>query len=503
MIQEKKTMKSLFCIAALILALVLPARADFSSAMNAFDRQDYAEAYKQFATLADHGDDDSMYMLGYLYTEGKGVRQDYIQAHKWFNLAAAGGVGEALASRNHVESRMTAAQVAKAQQLARDWKPRQSKPTFTAPTFQGRDKHSNGHRIVRIQRRLAKLGYNPGPADGKTGHKTNNAIRNYQYDYGLRVDGKPSEHLLKHLEKNTRTVKTAKSAAGTETTTDKTNYALTNDLRDLIERGRQRRAAHDWFLTDLAALVDRYDRPWRRELIWDDFRDGNFKTNPTWSVISGQFWIDAQYGLRTAKMIENRPQRQTDVHDDIAADLLNRFLEQTINEISGDSMQRQRGPAEIYSVKNIGNAFAVKLLITVFSDAGALELGPYEKSQRDTGYRLMLSPSRPARINLLCATSRGKNVIESSSQNMKLTTGRQYTLLWTRDHDGKMVVSLDNKNLFHTVDRSLKQPFKGFVIRNLGGEYGIREISVHGMKNTPAPRKTVNTGTQIKTEFAW
>jgi len=67
-----------------------------------------------------------------------------------------------------------------------------------------------------------------------------------------------------------------------------------------------------------------------------------------------------------------------------------------------------------------------------------------------------------------------------------------------------MVVSLDNKNLFHTVDRSLKQPFKGFVIRNLGEEYGIREISVHGMKkNTPAPRKTVNTGTQIKTEFAW
>ena len=91
-------MKSLFCIAALILALVLPARADFSSAMNAFDRQDYAEAYKQFATLADHGDDDSMYMLGYLYTEGKGVRQDYIQAHKWFKPGCGrrgrGGIGK-------------------------------------------------------------------------------------------------------------------------------------------------------------------------------------------------------------------------------------------------------------------------------------------------------------------------------------------------------------------------------------------------------------------------
>jgi TPR repeat protein len=31
----------------------------------------------------------AQYNLGIIYAEGKGVPQDYVQAHKWFNLAAA------------------------------------------------------------------------------------------------------------------------------------------------------------------------------------------------------------------------------------------------------------------------------------------------------------------------------------------------------------------------------------------------------------------------------
>ncbi len=55
---------------------------------------------------------------------GLGVTQDYVRAHKWFNIAAARGYADAAKNRDNVAKRMTPAQVAEAQRLARVWKPR-------------------------------------------------------------------------------------------------------------------------------------------------------------------------------------------------------------------------------------------------------------------------------------------------------------------------------------------------------------------------------------------
>lgn len=53
--------------------------------------------------------------------------QDYIQAHMWFNLAGAGGNATALRNRDLVAAKMTPAQIAEAQRLAREWKPKASR----------------------------------------------------------------------------------------------------------------------------------------------------------------------------------------------------------------------------------------------------------------------------------------------------------------------------------------------------------------------------------------
>lgn len=56
------------------------------------------------------------------------VIQDYVQAHFWLNLAASQATGDWLTKlseyRDNLASRMTSAQVAEAQRLAREWKPR-------------------------------------------------------------------------------------------------------------------------------------------------------------------------------------------------------------------------------------------------------------------------------------------------------------------------------------------------------------------------------------------
>jgi len=51
------------------------------------------------------------------------VPQDYAQAHKWFNLAAASGDADAVSNRDRVAAKMTPAQIAEAQRLASEWKP--------------------------------------------------------------------------------------------------------------------------------------------------------------------------------------------------------------------------------------------------------------------------------------------------------------------------------------------------------------------------------------------
>ena len=89
--------------------------------------QNYAEAAKWSRLAADRGDALAQNKLGLMYFKGEGVPQDYAAAHMWFNLAAAQDhhfvKTEAVQNRNIIERRMTTAQIAEAQKLAREWKP--------------------------------------------------------------------------------------------------------------------------------------------------------------------------------------------------------------------------------------------------------------------------------------------------------------------------------------------------------------------------------------------
>ena len=68
------------------------------------------------------GDIDAYYDLGVIYsTGGHGVARDLIDAHKWFNLAAAAGHEEASWCRADVSEEMTAREIAEAQRRAREW----------------------------------------------------------------------------------------------------------------------------------------------------------------------------------------------------------------------------------------------------------------------------------------------------------------------------------------------------------------------------------------------
>lgn len=58
---------------------------------------------------------------------------------------------------------------------------------------------SKGTEVKELQSKLAQLGYGVGAVDGKFGAKTESAVRNFQKDHGLRVDGLAGTQTIKEI----------------------------------------------------------------------------------------------------------------------------------------------------------------------------------------------------------------------------------------------------------------------------------------------------------------
>ena len=84
------------CLYLLLLVLALPARGDFDAGRAAFDKGDYAAAFKAWEPLAKAGDGRAQLGVATLYESGQGVpAADVSLALKWYRAAAERGVAGA------------------------------------------------------------------------------------------------------------------------------------------------------------------------------------------------------------------------------------------------------------------------------------------------------------------------------------------------------------------------------------------------------------------------
>lgn len=72
----------------------------------------------QTRAKAEMGDQDSQVRLGKIYEIGEGAPQDYVQAYKWYNIAAATGQRNAAPLRNLLAGKMTPEQIAEGQKAS-------------------------------------------------------------------------------------------------------------------------------------------------------------------------------------------------------------------------------------------------------------------------------------------------------------------------------------------------------------------------------------------------
>ena len=204
----RNTIRMAMLAAAFISAL--PAWADYEAGQAARgDAGHLDEAVTRWRAAADAGDRRAMLALGQRYLQGLGVLQDYVEAHMWFNLAASRGEAAAVSERDALSEKMTPAQVAEAQALARAWLPGAQEgadapspadalastsastaiaTTATAAPDTGppSDPDRPPPRAIReAQDLLGALGYAPGPADGVWGQRSLRAYQSFLRDAGL------------------------------------------------------------------------------------------------------------------------------------------------------------------------------------------------------------------------------------------------------------------------------------------------------------------------------
>ncbi|HSM69175.1 MAG TPA: SEL1-like repeat protein [Xanthomonadales bacterium] len=424
-------MRHLLIALSLMLASGVSLAADFNAGMAAYDRQDYRTAAEEFGALAEAGDYHAQYMLGRMYAQGKGVAQDKVQAHKWYNIAASRGHTHAAEARDDLAQEMRWPRIAEARQLARQWRPGAATPAVQPMSYQ--------ELSAAIQQGLNTLGYDPGPADGVMGGRTRAAIRDYQKDQGVPIDGQPSQELLRHLEESLR-------AAGVETSAPA--YATGTSK-------------------------------WQRLLLRDSFADGDYTRNPAWTVSAGRFSVESGAGLRTVH-VPREPVAETR-SEDLPLAILSAILGQSSRPGDGETTEDAPDYAEIHVDQFISNAFAIQLALTMNQEAtGTLAFGPYQANNRVSGYRLVYTPNVERGLHLVRITSTGSSVTESV--DAQLRPNQQYLVQWTRDLNGEMTVSIDRKAVLRVTDRSYANPFNGFTLVNRGGDYALQEITIHGVE---------------------
>lgn len=230
-----------------------PVLPDYYDGLVAYEGREFPAAVRELEPLALQGDPRAQNLLGLLYRDGNGVPQDFVRAHQWLNLAAAAGQADAATARDELALRMAPSQIAEAQRLAASW----HTPSVAAPTAAPiasttpepvtivRERVVDASlldraRVVDLQWQLAVHGFDPGPADGIAGPRTRAAIRDYQADAGLLVDGRPSPALLEHLQFSDPPIRSARVGGGeaTPTTASATVRAYTVAVQEgLAARG--------------------------------------------------------------------------------------------------------------------------------------------------------------------------------------------------------------------------------------------------------------------------
>lgn len=272
---------------------------------------------------------------------------------------------------------------------------------------------------------------------------------------------------------------------------------LVDELRTLAERSRNEKAADRWLQQALEDLVSKYDRPWRKELLFDDFSDGNFTSDPQWSVASGRFWIDASLGLRSSVQPkrETRPSGSTaegssDSKKDLGRVLFEGLLDQAFKRDEpgrdGDEAEKdvaREGPARIRLGTRITNAFSLELAFSFHNEPGVeghFEFAILQEPRGEYGYLLAIHTGKRGIMDLYRLRRGQRELVNSSRLAADLGIGERYELLWRQSDNGQVEVFVNGEEAMNLRDKAFRDDYALLELTNLSGDLAVRRVRILG-----------------------
>jgi len=178
---------------------------------------DYTKAKKWFEKAANYGLKDSQYNLAVVHERGLIGQRNLKQAFYWYSLAAADGDRDAGVKANSLKKGLSAADIAQVEQQRSAWSAQRApkKGNFVAikdpnwrvasrraaaPPLTAKPNLSGSTLIKKTQTVLSQMGFDIGKADGVMGSRTANAVRLFQLQNGLQVNGMVTNDLLQQLQ---------------------------------------------------------------------------------------------------------------------------------------------------------------------------------------------------------------------------------------------------------------------------------------------------------------
>lgn len=266
---------------------------------------------------------------------------------------------------------------------------------------------------------------------------------------------------------------------------------LIEELKTQLDRGERERLIDPWFLRDLRQTVGRYEYPWGKRLLSDDFSGRGPQPDPPWQVTAGEFLIDWRYGLRSVVEPQSQTREESQATEEEAVmELFGKILKEAVKEEEApeeptETSAGETGFAAAIAPVAITNAFALRLEMTSRSKksmAGSrFEFGPYQDEKTLAGYRLVYMPGVTPSLELASISPRGAvATVEIHDEPVALEDERTHSIEWTRDSDGRMVIMVDGTEVIHVVDRRFRDSFNGIAVINAGGDYALRSITIDG-----------------------
>lgn len=276
-------------------------------------------------------------------------------------------------------------------------------------------------------------------------------------------------------------------AVASPTASDKKFQEFVAKLNALVDKAEKAKAADPTFLRDLRDLANGFKRQANTVVLSDEFLDGNFEANPKWNVLSGEYWVEKGWGLRSAIKLQGQTaaaQPSERKNKDAAAALFGQLLSKALGAKQQTTTPQPAAPnhAAIHSNATIPNAFALEAQFSSWTDEGRLEMVMYQgnmtSASNTAGYRLAYIPG--GGVELIRVSSRGTTLLDASKLAIPLEDKKFHSVEWLRHRDGQMTVKIDGKQVLSVADKGFRDPFNGIALINHGGDYILKKLTISG-----------------------